>query len=176
MSDASKPTTSPDFGHYFAGIADGEGHFSIRRQSPKGKPGFACAFVLIMRDDDSEFVEWLHETTGLGAVYYHPERQKVGHLSKPQVMWQVQNKADCCALADIFDEYPLRTRKARDCAIWIKAVRYQASSRPEGWEPMRRWFHEIRAVREYDSPERELDDSLDEEYDALSLFPAEAWA
>jgi hypothetical protein len=171
----SKSATSPDFGHYFAGIVDGEAHFAIRRGSPKGKPGYACAFVLIMRDDDSEFVEWLRETTGLGAVYYQPERQKVGHLSRPQVMWKVQNKADCCALADILEEYPLRTRKARDCAIWIKAVRYQAGPRPQNWEPMARWFAEIRAVREYDSVERELDETL-EEYDALSLFPEEAWA
>lgn len=162
-----------DFGHYFAGIADGEGHFSIQKQS-RSKPGYHCAFVLIMRDDDSDFVEWLRETTGLGAVYYQPERQKVGHLSKPQVMWQVQNKADCCALADIFEQYPLHTRKARDCAIWIKAVRYQSSDRPEGWEPMARWFREIRAVREYEGRELEFDDSLDVEWDALSLFPAGA--
>lgn len=52
MAAESKSATSPDFGHYFAGIADGEGHFAIRRGSPKGKPGYACSFVLIMRDDD----------------------------------------------------------------------------------------------------------------------------
>lgn len=171
MSEVSKPTSGPDFGHYFAGIADGEGHFSIRRQS-KGKPGYACAFVLVMRDDDREFVEWLRDTTGLGAVYWHKARQKVGHFSKPQVMWQVQNKADCCALADIFEEYPLRTRKARDCAIWISAVRYQASARPYGWEPMARWFELIRETRQYDGGESVEDEPLD----ILSLFPDEAWA
>lgn len=170
MSETSKPTILPHFGHYFAGIADGEGHFSIRKHHARS--GYACAFILIMRDDDREFVEWLRDTTGLGVIYATKARQKIGHMSKPQVQWQVNTKSDCSALADIFERYPLHTRKARDCAIWISAVRYQASDRPYGWAPMARWFELIKETRAYDGGVEVQDEPLD----ILSLFPDEAWA
>lgn len=178
MSTESKPTRiphiTPEFGHYFAGIADGEAHFGIAKQTKKrtGYSAYACFFVLFMRDDDRQFLEWLRDTTGIGSFYDQKARQKVGHRSKPQVIWKVQNQRDCSVLADIFEEYPLRTRKARDCAIWISAVRYQAGDRPFGWEPMVRWFNLIRQVRRYDGLENEPEPELD----ILSLFPDEAWA
>jgi len=163
-----------EFGHHLAGLIDGEGHFGImqRRKPRTGTLNYSCIFAMDMRDDDTAVLERLQEVTGLGLLYNSgPRNQGPQRLdAKPVMMWRVHTKADCLALVAILEEYRLWTKKARDFHIWAQAVRYQNGPRPQGWEPMVRWYAEIRAIRQYDRPL-----TVEESYvvDALTLFELE---
>lgn len=173
MSEASNTASVPaaEFGARLAGITDGEGHFAITRQRREGRvDNYGCGFVLNMRDDDTPFIEWLHEQSGgLGNIYHtRAIRQRTGWITNPTVYWRVENKSDCLKLLPIFERYPPLSKKARDFEIWAQAVRYWNGPKPEGSAPMARWYEEIRRVRAYrgqDPIEAEL-----HELTALSLF------
>jgi hypothetical protein len=165
----------PEIGYRFAGYVDGEGHFAISRQTrPNRKPVYGCGFVIHIRDDDRHVLErFQSEFGGLGSMYEIAARFKPGQTNtKPTVAWHIQNKAGCLFLVELFEDYQLWTKKARDFHIWAKAVRYLHGPRPEGDAPLVRWFHEIRASRKYETlfsePEPEVlnaltlwEDSLD---------------
>jgi len=109
----------PDLGYYLAGLADGEGCFVI---APT-RTGYTCAFVVHMRGDDRPLLERLQRETGLGGLYRgRTRKQPDGH---PSARWAIQTTSDCATLVRIFDQYPLRSKKARDFAIWREAVRAQ---------------------------------------------------
>lgn len=167
MSETSNTPRIPDeFGYRLAGLTDGEGHFGIVKQTKRGRTTYGCVFIINMRDDDREFVEWLHETTGLGVIYRAGAlRQRQGWETNPMVGWRVQKKTECLKLLEIFERYPPLSKKARDFEIWAKAVRYLNGPQPEGREPLARWFEQIRQVRAY-----QADVSLNYELAALSLF------
>lgn len=117
----------PAFGHWLAGFIDGEGTFAIERCNPRtGRPSYSTRMALILRDDDAEVIEEIHRRTGIGRVF-RKRRRPDGRpgfraTSNPQVGWIIQSKADCALLVDLLDHYPLRSKKARDYAIWREAV------------------------------------------------------
>lgn len=165
----------PDsFGYHLAGLVDGEGHFAIAKQvkARTGSVAYGCAFKMNLRDDDHAVLEMLHQTTGLGVLYMSVKKNDRKHIrdAKPMTMWTVQTKRECMAVVELFERYPLWTKKARDFHIWAKAVRYLNVGRPEGWEPMARWFEQIRAIRKYEST-LTVEESF--ELDSLTLFDEE---
>lgn len=104
--------TSEAFGHWFAGFVDGEGCFHIKRVGPS----FVCVFILGMRRDDEPILREIVEWTGLGDVFFtRPGREA-------QARWEVARKAEVVQLVEIFERYPLRSRKAADFVIWREAV------------------------------------------------------
>jgi hypothetical protein len=152
---------TPYWGFYFAGLADGEGHFAIFQH----KRGWSCRFTIKLRADDLPLLETLRDETGLGVIYTAsttptPERQ-----NKPAFQWHISLKRDCIALVDIFSDYPLRSKKAEEFRVWSDAVEYwHAPDRHPGrdkrghrlllmdWEPMERAATELRAIRAYIEP------------------------
>jgi len=148
---------TPEIGYRLAGFCDGEGHFGIVRQKkPRtGSVIYACVFALHVRDDDTGAVERYQEATGLGVIYNSGPRATPQIAANPVVMWRIHRKRDCLSLVQIFETYPLWTKKARDFEIWAKAVRYLNGDKPLGWAPMESWWREIREVREYEAPEHE---------------------
>lgn len=150
----------PEIGYRFAGYVDGEGHFAIKRARKKrtGRLNYACSFVLHVRDDDRAILETFQEAIGgVGAIYDIGERIKPGMHTRPTAMWAVNNQRECLRLVDIFEEFSLWTKKARDFAIWAQAVRYWNGPKPEGWGPMARWMEQIVAVRQYEPVELPLE-------------------
>lgn len=105
----------PVFASWLSGFIDGEGSFLIPRYN-QGRY-YAPRFKLNQRDDDLALLEEIREKTGLGTVCR--SASGTGH---PQVMWQVNAKADNLALTRMLDDYPLRSRKQRDYEIWREAV------------------------------------------------------
>lgn len=106
------------FGHWLAGFADGEGCFQICRAGSHEKPRFNCYFVIVQRIDDIAILEHIRDVTGLGHVTELAGRGSAA----PQARWQVSTKRECLALVELFDEYPLRAKKAHDFRIWREAV------------------------------------------------------
>lgn len=152
MTARKPPVVDDETGFRLASFADGEGHFAIVRSRKVTTRTwvYGCAFIAQLRDDDEEWLARLRALTGLGGFTRSGKRNlRGGWHSKPQIRWAIQTKAECLRLVEMFDKYPLWSKKARDFAIWRQAVRYWCGPKPEGNAPLERWFHEIRAIREY---------------------------
>lgn len=109
------------FGHWLAGLFDGEGCFTITARG-KARRSFAPSFTLCLREDDAEIVEEIARRTGFGRVY-HVIHRRPGVRDRYRVEWKVYRKRDVLALAALLDRYPLRSKKARDFRLWREAVR-----------------------------------------------------
>lgn len=112
------PSIPRDFGHWLAGFIAGEGCFDIAEGGGKAKGSFTCRFTLALRDDDAAILEEIHAMTGIGRISQIPAR----NTSKPQTCWTVSRRSDCLTLVWLLDQFSLRTRKAKDYAIWRRAV------------------------------------------------------
>ena len=141
------------FGHWLAGFSDGEGCFRIH----KGKSGtyYACHFQIKLRDDDLDILAECQRRTRIGNIYRDtPSRQT--RNSNPNATWVVQARAECWKLVSIFDQFPLRSKKARDYVIWKKALdiwtKMKRGSRwhgPRDWSPMIALKYELERTRAY---------------------------
>lgn len=107
------------FRSWFAGFVDGEGCFEIHKQTRKGN--YSCRLTIKLRADDREVLEHIVAVTGIGRVAHHRANPD-GRKSADQVYWQALTKPECLTLIEIFDRFPLRSKKARDFDIWRKAV------------------------------------------------------
>jgi hypothetical protein len=112
-----------NFGNWLAGISDGEACFGLRAQKGRAVP--SARYDLALRDDDSEMLETIKSTLGFGQVYYARKTSvnPQGYVSKPRATFCVWNKGDCLKLVEVFEKYPLRSKKHRDFVLWSEAVR-----------------------------------------------------
>lgn len=113
-----------DYGFWLAGLTDGEGHFGI---NPNGT-GWSCIFAIKLRADDRAILLEAAEIVGVGRVRVEAENNANDRNRKPQARWDVGRKRECERLLDFFTAFPLRSKKARDFAIWAEAV--------EAWLPI----------------------------------------
>lgn len=132
---------APDFGHWFAGITDGEGSFNIKKN---GAISLYPAFYLNLRDDDSTTIESIQRGLGFGVIREVPARD--GH--RRQLRYEVATIATCSALCTVLRAYPLRSKKARDFEVWARAVNESLKPRPEH-DRMIELHHELISVRRY---------------------------
>lgn len=121
---ASTDIVTPEVGLRLASLADGEGCFVLSRQHKNGRTTHQCSFVVKMRADDLPFLKLFQRATGLGRVYRHKASADATRSNSPSASWTVQSSAECLALVEIFERYPLWSKKARDLAVWARAVRY----------------------------------------------------
>lgn len=143
----------PEIGYQLAGFTDGEGCFAIKRAQKRTgqRPiSYQCEFAINVRWDDREALEFYREQTGLGTIYFIKRGNNDVVNAQPLARWVVNRRSECLAVVNIFERYPLRTKKARDFAIWAQACRYWNSDRPEGMAPLARWHQEIRDIRAFD--------------------------
>lgn len=126
MSDRSRGVTyepsgvDDAFGHWLAGLIDGEGCFGIYASNAhKGHDDWRLTFQLQLRDDDEPVLREIHGRLLIGSVWRQVPNRPWD--AKPTLTWGVYSRAHCKALAAILDRFPLRTKKARDYAIWRAA-------------------------------------------------------
>jgi hypothetical protein len=115
------------FGFWFAGLADGEGCFSA---SAKVRPKYLPQpqFTIVSRDDDRGMQEYIRDQLGFGNVFQHKSFvQRDGYTCNPQVAFMVWSREDTGKLVELFRQYPLRSKKARDFEIWAKIVEIRNS-------------------------------------------------
>jgi LAGLIDADG endonuclease len=151
-------------GYRLASLADGEGCFSIARSGntdPKRRPrggGYTCAFIVKMRADDTPFLERFAAIFG-GRIRHVGDVRQDGRARAPQVTWSIDTKAGCRSLVDIFDRYPLWSKKRRDYLIWREAVLFWSSvrGRSTDWASMARLYVEIKAVKKYEGFDQSFD-------------------
>lgn len=110
------------FGHWLAGFVDGEGSFKIQVRN-NGKT-HTPVFSLVLRGDDGAIIEKIRRLARAGVVYrYHyAVRPQDRYRRGPRVEWHVVGKRDVLKLVELFDRYPLRSKKQRDYATWRHAV------------------------------------------------------
>ena len=125
------PTVSPADGGFLAGFVEGEGCFTIPRQT-RGY-GYRCVLTLSGRDDDADLIQELATSTRLGRVTRVAGRS----TSRPRVRWSVVAKQDCRRLVELLHAYPLRGRKAGDFAIWAAAANWWIGADPTQRRPDR---------------------------------------
>jgi hypothetical protein len=113
-------------GHWFAGFIDGEGCFYIADLT-KARPGvYRPRFALTLRCDDRSTLEAAREVFGNIGTLHEYEPSGAG---RRVVRWMFQSQSDCEALCAILDQHPLRSKKAKDYALWRKAVNLAAGLR-----------------------------------------------
>lgn len=130
-----------DFGHWLAGFVAGEGCFALTTR----RGGYACTFQLSLRDDDRAILEEIMDRLEIGDLEPRPARNG----SRPQIAWVVRRKDEVVTLVNILDQYSLRAKKAKDYAIWRRAVFAWTALNFDRLEDL---AQELREARAYESP------------------------
>jgi len=128
------------FLNWFAGFVDGEGSFLIKRSIRQIKPPYKSVTVALgidfnisLREDDKSTLEFIKNQLGFGKVIYIPKSKHRYNSSfsrsKDQYMFRTAKIDDCMHLVQIFDAYPLHSKKARDFTTWKQAVKIVADSK-----------------------------------------------
>lgn len=152
--DAPLADIDPAFGHWLAGFIDGEGCFSFSCSMYKGERRDRPRFALFLREDDAAIVEEIHTAVGCGVVRWKAAQRRLSYSwGRPQMGWIVDSREGLRRLIAVLDQFPLRSKKASDYAIWREAVmlwinseqRYREGRR--GRETHKCWA-QITAIRE----------------------------
>lgn len=142
------PCVEDSFGHWFAGFTDGEGCFRIK---PTNQGTFQCRFSIGLRADDLPILTEIYDKTGVGVLVHS------GRTNIHQEQWrlEVNRKVHVARLVEIFDEYPLRAKKAQDFAIWREAVAVWTNvinGRKADWSEMARLADLLKEQRRFRRP------------------------
>jgi len=113
------PQIDPDFGHWFAGLVDGEGCFTLRLATLGNKQYVQPGFHLGLRDDDEPI---LLEICSRLEINKPLKRERAYKGSHPQAEISISSWKLCRKLVDLFDSFPLRAKKKYDYDIWREAV------------------------------------------------------
>lgn len=102
---------------WLAGFIDGEGYFRVAVQQQRAAGAFVPIFGIGLRVDDLPVLRQAQAAFG-GRIAIKPA---VGR-AKPVAQWSVVAKADLRRIVAYLDHFPLRSKKARDYAVWREAV------------------------------------------------------
>jgi hypothetical protein len=109
--------TDEAFGHWLAGLIDGEGSFGIY-PSNVGRGDWRFVFSIQLRADDAALLEAVCSRTGIGRVRRAPNHRERQH---PTVIWRIDSAAEHRTLLRLLDRYPLLSKKRRDYDLWREA-------------------------------------------------------
>lgn len=132
-------------GPWLAGFVDGEGNFDIHKQQRESGIYYYCRFEISLRADDGGLLQMLQRIFG-GKVYYGSPGEGLNEKAR----WELVSRAECARIVDVFDRFPLQSKKARDFAIWREALAismtHAGTSRPDLMEP---FWQQLRSTRPF---------------------------
>lgn len=136
---ASTPLAIDDaFGHWLAGLVDGEGYFYLGLASNKRARYPVMRLLIEMRDDDRAMLEVIQDTLQMGRIQNIPARHRTAKGANDSARLTIGKRHELLALCNLFEKYPLRSKKQRDAAIWCAAVRH--------WHQFRDYEHYLNSV------------------------------
>ena len=140
---------------WFSGFVDGEGCFIIRvvnHRKPSGnRTYYQPSFVIKLRDDDDQILHEIQLNFGGKLRHIRPTKSSTPG-ARPQIEWSVVAQGELLALIAYFDQFPLRSKKARDYGFWREATIIVAT-KPSGSRSSRipKLKHQMEAGRRYES-------------------------
>ena len=135
---------SPEWCSWFAGLVDGEGCFTIRRNRGRWH---AAELRVNMRADDVPMMREIKATLGFGRICKKEYHSTYRH---PMIEYRVARKRDLLALVRLFDRYPLRSRKRKDYEVWRTFVLLHQDRKNATDPRLEELFNEIRTVRDFE--------------------------
>ncbi len=139
---------------WLSGITDGEGCFMIEHRVTNWRRGkkislvglpseFYPSFIIGLRADDKAVLEEISQQLGFGYVYY----KKPTLRGNASFTLRVSGK-HCLRLIEIFDKYPIMSKKRRDYQVWrsFTLARYMDV---KDYEFLSQCFRGIKEVRKY---------------------------
>lgn len=129
-----------------AALTDGEGCFYISAARLKGN--YHCGFVIKLREDDRPMLERFRDGCGgIGTLTEQPR----SNLWAPTVRWEVRKKHEVGLIRDLFEIYPLWSKKRGDFEIWKHAVDFCIHCVGYGtdWTPVAEAKSELAEHRRY---------------------------
>lgn len=116
-----------NFGHWFAGITDGEGSFGVYRSAFKLKNGelksfYYSRYSLHLRLDDLPLLEYVKHNLGVGKISIDKGGNDYGFTENPNATYLVGNPIDLLKIIEVLDIYKLRSKKFREYEIWKECV------------------------------------------------------
>ena len=115
---------------WLAGFCDGESCMQISKcGGTKLRRGlWQPSFRITLRDDDGDLLHAIRAHTGVGSVFVQPVPPKGSRHANPQLAWKVSGRA-CETIVEIFDAFPLRSKKRFEFPIWREAVNLYIANR-----------------------------------------------
>ncbi len=137
----------PEFGYWFAGLVDGEGCFFAPQ---KGK-SVTNRFTIALRLDDKQTIEYIYQTLGIGYLGFKKGQfdKRYNETHNPQLHFVVSQFDECRALCDLFDKYPLQSKKKQDYEIWKGIVREREKGRLSASPLLSQLAKNLRTIKEY---------------------------
>lgn len=106
--------TDDAFGHWFAGLFDGEGHFVMQLRRRPGRWELSLGLNIYLRDDDAGVLQRVHE--GIGGTFRQTSKNNVAH-------WRLRGIANLAEVAvPLFDRYSLYSKKGVEFQLFRKLV------------------------------------------------------
>lgn len=142
------PPLSAEFGHYMAGLIDGEGCFHVHKKQVNGCETYDCQFSITLRADDRDIlVEMQRQLGGIGSLADRPRA-----AANPQARYCISSKADCQVLRAALSVFPLRAKKARDFEIWAHALDAWVNHEPKSsWDDVSFYRDQLMLVKRFGS-------------------------
>lgn len=143
------PPLSSDFGHYMAGLIDGEGCFHVHKKLVNNCETYDCQFSINLRSDDKDIlVEMQRQLGGIGTLADRPARDR----ANSQVRFCISSKIHCQILRAALTVFPLRAKKARDFEIWCHALDAWINHEPKSsWEDVSFYRDQLMMVKRFGS-------------------------
>lgn len=141
-----------DFGYWFSGFVDGEGHFQLLAYIKNEKRIFNASFQVNLRADDKRILEYTKDILTIGDITINNCNN---HNLNPMCRYRVGRLRHLVhAIIPLLEKYPLRTRKKDDFEIWKEAVllRYPQGTKTmsdDTWGRLLQLSKTIKDVRKY---------------------------
>lgn len=141
-------TVDPAFGHYIAGLVDGEGCFRIHKAHGGMSSTYTCEFQIKLRDDDARILNEIQRALGVGRLH----EEKGDGVQKPQLKFIVSKLQECRKVQRFFESFPLRAKKQKDFVHWCKHLDlWEKHTRGADKTALIESYEEMKEVRSYEN-------------------------